>query len=79
MGRLDLRPERCPPLEYPRFQDPGFTVISGLFLGLFGVTPYSCVAVGSVYPGYGTVWHCFDTVLALFGPGITLDAVSPRS
>ena len=44
MARLDLRPETCPPLETPQFQDPGFTIFTVLFLGLFDVTRASAVA-----------------------------------
>ena len=53
-GRLDLRLERCPPLNTHGFQDPGFTVISGLFVGLFDVTRPSGVAGWVGVPG---VWH----------------------
>ena len=43
--RLDLRPETCPPHKQASFSDPGYAGISGLFLGLFGVTRPRAVAV----------------------------------
>ena len=67
-GRLDLRPERCPPIKQPQFQDPGYTPNKVLFLGLFDVTRRLAVAGVTLYP----MFYCFDTVLTLFGPDDTL-------
>ena len=64
--RLDLRPERCPPVNSPQFQDPGYAGNKGLFLGLFGVTRLTAVAVRPGVSLFGPVWHCFGTVWPLY-------------
>ena len=51
--RLDLRPERCPPLRMPEFLTLRCAGIQALFLGLFDVTPPAAVAACSGVPG---VW-----------------------
>ena len=60
--RLDLRPERCPPVNEPHIQDPRSAGITDLFLGLFDVTRRAAVAVRVGMALFGAVWHCFGTV-----------------
>ena len=66
MGRLDLRPETCPPLNTSGFQDLRSAGNTGLFLGLFDVTRCWRVAVDGRYGTVGTVWHCFDDASRLY-------------
>ena len=70
--RLDLRPERCPPLEHAHSQDPRYVLNTGLFLGLFDVTHRGAVAVAGYGTGFDTVWHCFDTVLTYVPSSISM-------
>ena len=49
--RLDLRPERCPPLNNLSFQDLRSAGNTSLFLGLFDVTRRGAVAGEASVPG----------------------------
>ena len=60
--RLDLRRERCPPVNTRGFHDPGCAGIRGLFLGLFDVTRSAAEMAGRAM----TDMALFGTVLALF-------------
>ena len=60
--RLGIRPETCPPLETAHSQDPRYVLETCLFLGLFGVTLYSTVAVVALFGRMAP----FGTVLTLF-------------
>ena len=64
-GRLDLRPETCPPQINLRFQDPGSAGIPGLFLGLFDVSRCWRVAGEVGVPG---VWVKTGPKLSKTGP-----------
>ena len=64
--RLDLRPETCPHVFRPQFQDPGYAGIWVIFLGLFDVTRSCAVAGVGRYGTVGTVWHCFDSMTLLY-------------
>ena len=64
--RLDLRPRKCPPVNEPQFQDPGYVRKQVIFLGLFDVTHCRAVAVGTVMALFGTVLHCFDLWTILY-------------
>ena len=59
-GRLDLRPETCPPSEYVSSQDPGYVHNPGLFLGLFDVTHRPAVAASPRISARDGIYHCFD-------------------
>ena len=74
-GRLDLRPETCPPSEHVHSQGPRYVLEPGLFLGLFDVTRRCTVAAAGSVLGMTLFWHCFGTVLTLVPSPISLDAV----
>ena len=64
-GRLDLRPERCPPVIRPHIQDPGSAGNPSLFLGLFDVTRRCRVAGVTSVPG---VWVKQGPIFSKTGP-----------